>query len=231
MKVRDIMTTGIETASPDTSLQEIARMMQREDVGAIPIIDGDELAGIITDRDIVVRCIAAGKDPADTEAEQILSGDLETAEPDDDVQEASRIMSQRQIRRLPVCEGGRLLGMISIGDIAVKEEEDRAGEALQEISQGVKSEAPARKQPASEGRQSAGSRAGRKSQSSGRDYESELASAGSASRPGNVRVPGAARGKVQPISNRARGDEMERQRRVNPQRAAGSSGRKRRKAS
>lgn len=138
MKVRDIMTTAVETAAPDSSLQEIARMMKVEDVGSIPIVDGDELAGIITDRDIVVRCIAAGKDPSDTAAQDILSGDLQTVEPDADVQQAARIMAEHRIRRLPVCEDGNLVGMVSIGDIAVKEGEDTAGEALEDISEGVK---------------------------------------------------------------------------------------------
>lgn len=184
MKVREIMTTGVETAAPDSSLREIAKMMKDEDVGSIPIVDGDELTGIVTDRDIVVRCIAAGKDPSDTNAEDILSGDLQTVEPDEDVEDAARIMAERQIRRLPVCESGKLVGMISIGDIAVKEDEDTAGEALEEISEGVKgsggSESRGKKQPAIVG--------SRRTTEPGRDYEGELASAGSAARnTGKVR--------------------------------------------
>ncbi len=122
MKVRDIMTTGVECAAPDTSLKEIASMMKDEDVGAIPVVEGEELTGIITDRDIVVRCIAAGNDPAETEADEILSGDLVTVEADDDVDTAARIMAEHQIRRLPVVEDGNLIGMVSLGDIAVKED-------------------------------------------------------------------------------------------------------------
>jgi len=200
MKVRDIMTTAVETATPETNLQDIATMMKNEDVGSIPILDGDELLGIITDRDIVVRCVAAGKDPSDLEAGQILSEDLQTVDPDDDVEDAARMMSERQIRRLPVCEDGNLVGMLSIGDIAVKESEDTAGDALEDISEGVKpspgSQARGRKQPAPAGLQTSG------------------------------------RGKVQAISNRAPGEEITRQQRVNPKRAAaGSSGKKRRKVS
>ena len=147
MKVRDIMTTGVETAAPETSLEQIATMMKNEDVGAIPIVDGDELTGIITDRDIVIRCIAAGDDPGETEAESILSEELVTVAPDDNVEHAAQLMSQRQVRRLPVVEDGRLVGMISLGDIAVKEDEETAGDALEDISEGVKSGGKGRPQP------------------------------------------------------------------------------------
>ncbi len=202
MKVRDIMTTGVEIAAPDSSLQEIATLMKNEDVGAIPIVDGNELWGIITDRDIVVRCIAAGKNPSQTEAQEVLSEDLETVEPDDDVQEAGRIMAEQQVRRLPVVEDGTLVGMVSIGDVAVKQSERTAGKALEDISEGVK-----------------GSAEGLSKKPPVRQVASPPRAIGT-------------RAKVQAISNRASGDEMERQRRVNPERAAaGSSGRKRRRAS
>ncbi len=155
MKVRDIMTTGVECAAPDTSLKEIATMMKDEDVGSIPVVDGEELTGIITDRDIVVRCIAAGNDPAETEADEILSGDLVTVEADDDVDTAARIMAEHQIRRLPVVEDGNLIGMVSLGDVAVKEDERRAGSALEDISEGVKDrgirKAPARETQSGQG--------------------------------------------------------------------------------
>ena len=216
MKVRDIMSTDVETATPDTTLEQIATMMKEQDVGSIPVVDGDELTGIVTDRDIVVRCIATGDDPSEVEAEQILSGDLQTVEPDDDVEQAARIMSRHQIRRLPVVEDGELVGMVSIGDIAVKEDEDTAGDALEDISEGVKGKrnvnsARGNKQPVAI---SGGGSARGREESSARGRN-----AGSAS----------ARGK-QGISNRASGDEIERQQRVNPKRAAsGSSGPRRRK--
>src|SRR5512140_3305848 len=106
MKVWEIMTAEVATANPDTSLREIANMMREEDTGAIPVLDGDELAGIVTDRDIVIRCVAEGRDPEDTTAEDILSERLETVEPDADVEEASTLMAKRQIRRLPVVQDG-----------------------------------------------------------------------------------------------------------------------------
>jgi CBS domain-containing protein len=139
MNIRDMMTTGVSTAAPDTTVEEIATIMKREDVGAIPIVEDDELCGVLTDRDIVVRCVAEGKNPADTRAEDILSEDLHVIEVDDDVDAAAELMSRHQIRRLPVVEDGRLIGILSIGDIAVKEGDDRtSGDMLQGISQGVK---------------------------------------------------------------------------------------------
>ena len=142
MNIRDIMTTRVTTASPDTTLEEIATMMKREDVGVIPIVDEEDLCGLLTDRDIVLRCVAEGRSPAETRAEDILSEDLHMIEVDDDVDSAAELMSRQQIRRLPVVENGRLVGILSIGDIAVKEGDDRtSGDTLQGISQGVKSSA------------------------------------------------------------------------------------------
>jgi CBS domain-containing protein len=141
MKVREIMTTEVESAVPDSTLAEIAGMMRDEDVGAIPVVDGDELVGIITDRDIVVRCIADGKDPADLTAEEIIRETPQVISPEDDVEQASRLMAQRQIRRLPVVQDGQLVGMLSIGDIAVKHgDEQVAAETLDKVSRGVKGE-------------------------------------------------------------------------------------------
>lgn len=142
MKVRDIMTSDeLATATLDTTLEEIANMMKEENVGAIPILDEDNnLAGIITDRDIVVRAIAEGQDPSSCTAEEILSEQMHTIKPDAGLEEAADLMARHKIRRLPVVEDSVIIGMISLGDISVKaeEEEDKAGEALGEISEGVK---------------------------------------------------------------------------------------------
>ena len=139
MKVMEIMTTDISTVEPDTTLEEIATLMRNEDVGAVPVIEGDKLLGVITDRDIVVRCIAEGKHPSEVCAEDILTDDLEIIAPHADVDEAAELMSRRQIRRLPVVESGRLLGIVSLGDIAVKQLDDKvSGDALEGVSQGVK---------------------------------------------------------------------------------------------
>ena len=137
MKVRDIMTTDVATATPDTTLEDIATMMREEDTGAIPVLDGDELVGIITDRDIVIRCIAEGKDPVETTVGDVLTEGLETIEPDADVQHAHSLMSRRQVRRLPVVDDGEFIGIISIGDIAVKSDTN-VGDTLENVSEGVK---------------------------------------------------------------------------------------------
>jgi CBS domain-containing protein len=140
MRVSDIMTKDVATAELETSLEEIATLMKEENVGAIPVLDDDgDLAGIITDRDIVIRCIAEGKDVTESRAEDILSEDCEVANPEMDVKEASQLMASRQIRRLPVVEDGKLIGMLSIGDVAVKTANDKmSGDALEKVSQGVK---------------------------------------------------------------------------------------------
>jgi len=142
MKVSQLMTKNVSAADLETTLEEIATMMRDEDAGAIPVLDGEMLVGIVTDRDIVLRCIAEGRDPVGTTSEEILSADLITIRPNDDVDIAARVMSQRQVRRLPVVdENGNLVGMLSLGDIAVKEDGDAEGaEALQGISRGVKDE-------------------------------------------------------------------------------------------
>lgn len=139
MKVREIMTTDVVTATLDTTLDQIAGMMRDQDAGAIPILDDDELVGIITDRDIVVRCIAEGKDPSATSAEEVLlEEELETISPDVDAEEAARLMASKQVRRLPVVEDEVLVGIISLGDISAKGEPEAAGKAFQDVSQGVK---------------------------------------------------------------------------------------------
>jgi CBS domain-containing protein len=140
MKVSDVMTTDVETVQLSSTVEEVASIMKVEDVGAVPVVDeDDDLVGIVTDRDIVVRCIAEGRDPAETSVQDVLSQQLETIEPDVDVEEAARLMADKQIRRLPVCEDGELVGMISIGDLAVKTpHREASAEALRDISVGVK---------------------------------------------------------------------------------------------
>src|SRR4051812_15196698 len=137
MKVRDVMTSDVVTASPDTTLEEIATMMKSGDTGAIPVVEEGELLGIITDRDIVIRCVAQGKDPSEVTADDILSEALEVVGPDADAAEALDIMGRTQIRRLPVVDNGELIGMVSIGDLAVKQgDEQETGETLKNVSQG-----------------------------------------------------------------------------------------------
>jgi CBS domain-containing protein len=140
MKVRDIMTTDLAVADPDTTIEEIASIMKEENVGSIPVCEeDDELVGIITDRDIVVRCIAEGKDPAEVTAEEFVSGELHTIGPESNTEDVSRIMAEKQVRRVPVVEDGKLIGMVSLGDVAVKaKDDDLSGATLEDVSEGVK---------------------------------------------------------------------------------------------
>lgn len=137
MKIRDIMTTDVTTAELCSTLEEIATIMRHEDVGAVPIVDDHELVGLVTDRDIVLRCVAEGGDPAESIAEDILTGSLITISPEDDLPKAADLMSKNQVLRLPVVLENRFIGMVAFGDIAVKQQDDR-GAAVKWISQGAK---------------------------------------------------------------------------------------------
>src|SRR5436190_23625129 len=103
MKVRDLMTPNPTCADPETTVEEIATLMKEEDIGCVPIIDEEgQVAGVITDRDIVVRCIAEGKDPSECRADDVITPQSVCISPTADAKEAARLMAQRQVRRLPV---------------------------------------------------------------------------------------------------------------------------------
>ncbi|WCK54863.1 CBS domain-containing protein [Aneurinibacillus sp. Ricciae_BoGa-3] len=136
MKLRDIMTTEVQTCSPQDSLVQVAKIMWKEDVGIIPVVEGNKLVGVVTDRDIVLRCVAEGDDIRATTAQKCITTDMITATPDMDAHEAARLMGEHQIRRLPIVENGRLSGIVAIGDMAVVSiHEDEAGRALSGISE------------------------------------------------------------------------------------------------
>jgi CBS domain-containing protein len=138
MKLRDVMTPNPRTLDSTATVQEAARVMRDEDTGVVPIVENGKPVGLITDRDIVVRAVAVGAEPT-RPVRELATDTLVTAEPDMTTGEAAELMGQHQVRRLLVCEGDRLVGVASIGDIAVKEGKDRrVGDTLQEISQGVK---------------------------------------------------------------------------------------------
>lgn len=136
MLVRDVMVTALKTARIGDTLQTVARLMRDHDVGAILVVDGEQRpAGLLTDRDIVIRCVAEGIAPAQGRAEDFLQGPLITVEADSPLEHASRLMAQHQIRRLPVTRDGRVVGMISLGDLAQREPEKHTVAAtLQEVS-------------------------------------------------------------------------------------------------
>jgi CBS domain-containing protein len=138
MKIRDVMTPNPRTVSPDDTVQAAARIMQTEDTGAVPVVTEGRVLAVVTDRDIVVRVVAEGGSFS-SPVRSIASRDVVCATPDMSTREASDLMSEHQVRRLPVVENDRLVGIVSIGDLAVKEGKDtRIGDTLQNISEGVK---------------------------------------------------------------------------------------------
>ncbi len=138
MKIRDVMTPNPRTVSPDDTVQAAARIMQAEDTGAVPVVNNGRVLAMVTDRDIVVRVVAQGGSVTGS-VRDIASMDVICASPEMSTREASELMSEHQVRRLPVVENGILVGIVSIGDIAVKENKDsRTGDTLERISEGVK---------------------------------------------------------------------------------------------
>ena len=132
--VREMMTADPEQVDRDDTVQDAAAKMRELNVGAIPVIAGGQVQGIITDRDITVRVIAENRKLADVRVHEIASGNPVTVTPDTDMNQAAQLMAQHQVRRLPVVEGGRLVGMLSLGDLAVEGDTREAGQALKEIS-------------------------------------------------------------------------------------------------
>ena len=132
---RDIMTGGAECIGVNETLEQAARKMKDLDVGSLPICGEDNrLKGMLTDRDIVVRCLADGGDPKSTKAGDLAEGKPVTIGADDTIEEAIRTMQQHQVRRLPVIDGHDLIGMLSQADIARNYPEDRVGELVEFIS-------------------------------------------------------------------------------------------------
>lgn len=136
MQIKDILTSDVETVSPDTRIQEVARKMKELDIGSVPVCSGRRLLGMITDRDITVRAIAEGRDPRDTPVSDAMTGEVIFCYQDQDIEEARSLMEQYQIRRLPVVdEQDQLVGIVSLGDIATRSRDDEeSGETLKEIS-------------------------------------------------------------------------------------------------
>ena len=132
--VRDSMTPIVRTAKMTQSLIEAAALMRDDDVGSIPVVDNGLLVGIVTDRDIVVRAIAEQRDVARTTVDEVASHDPVTVRPEQDLDDALELMATYQVRRLPVVEDGRLVGMLAQADVAMQAKEKKVGEVLHEIS-------------------------------------------------------------------------------------------------
>jgi CBS domain-containing protein len=135
MKVSEVMSSKVEITSPEDSIQRAAQVMARIDSGILPVGDGDRLVGMITDRDIAIRGVGAGRNPADTPVNDVMTREVKYCFEDDDVSDVAESMAQLQVRRLPVLSRQkRLTGIISLGDIARDHEPGQAGSALQRIS-------------------------------------------------------------------------------------------------
>lgn len=135
-QIKELMTVKPRTVKQGDSIVDAAKLMKGEDTGVAPIVDGDRLVGVITDRDIAIRVVAEGRDPQSTKVEDIASQNLVTIDPQQDLDEALRLMAQHQVRRLPVVEeDGKLVGIIAQADVARHADSERTGEVVEEISE------------------------------------------------------------------------------------------------
>ncbi len=136
MQVKEIMSKEVDWIAPNVSIREAARRMRDEDIGALPVGENDQLIGMVTDRDIVIRVLPNGKDPDGATAREAMSNRLLYCFEDQEAEDVAVNMGENQVRRLPVLSRDkRLVGMVSLGDIAEKASEKAAGEALGEITE------------------------------------------------------------------------------------------------
>lgn len=134
-KVRDVMTDRPRCVSPETPVREAARLMEMEDVGSLPVLEGERLAGVVTDRDIVIRAVAKGKDPIGMPVRDVASREVVTVNADEDLSEALKLMATHQVRRLPVVDDDeRLVGVLAQADVAREAKEKTVGEVVEDIS-------------------------------------------------------------------------------------------------
>lgn len=141
MKLRDVMTNPVIRINPDETVAVAARTLTHYNIGVLPVCGSDgRICGLITDRDIVTRCLAAGRSPTSTAVRDVMTSKVIVARPDMDTTVAAGLMGREQIRRLPVMENGKLCGMVSLGDLAITDETSiDAGDALTEISSNLSS--------------------------------------------------------------------------------------------
>ncbi|MDD3705958.1 MAG: CBS domain-containing protein [Clostridiaceae bacterium] len=138
MKVKQIMTTDVSTVAPNDTVTKAASIMKQLNVGSVPVTDGNRVVGMITDRDITLRGVAKGGDP-NQKIMEVMTSDIKYATPDMDVHAVADLMAENQVRRLPVIDNDKLVGIVAIGDLAVENIfENEAGEALHNISMGVR---------------------------------------------------------------------------------------------
>lgn len=134
MKVRDIMSRDVQVARPGDTIRNVAGRMSSGDFGFMPVAEGDQLVGTVTDRDLVVRALAGGSGP-DTPVGEVMTRNVEWRRDDEDLKDVLKCMSDKQIRRLPILDkADRLVGVVSLGDLSTRVKEKYAGEALEDIS-------------------------------------------------------------------------------------------------
>jgi CBS domain-containing protein len=134
-KVRQAMSRDPRSVGESTSVQEAARLMKEQDVGSLPVVEYERLVGIVTDRDIVIRGVAVRSDVSSLSVMDVASHEVMTITPDQELDEALWLMAQEQVRRLPVVDGDRLVGILAQADVAREGDEERVGETLEQISQ------------------------------------------------------------------------------------------------
>ena len=124
MQVKDIMTKDVAFVNPATTVVEAAQLMQKHNVGSVPVCDQNGIIGIVTDRDIVVRNVAHSKDPGKTPVKDVMTSEITSVAPEADIKDVFRMMSSKQIRRLPVVKDNKLVGIVSIGDVATEAQQN-----------------------------------------------------------------------------------------------------------
>lgn len=135
MKIADAMHHQADWASADTPVSELAKMMAKDDIGAIPVGKDDKLIGMVTDRDIALRVVAEGRDPAETRAEEVMTKGIVYCRTTESVEDAIHLMDQKKIRRLPVIDDNkRLVGMLSLGDVSHAVSRELSGELLHAVA-------------------------------------------------------------------------------------------------
>jgi CBS domain-containing protein len=138
MKVRDAMAKTVSSARKSDKVIDVAQKMKQEDAGFIPVVEnGGTLIGVITDRDIVIRCIAEGHDPRSETAEHLMSRQVTIIAPDDDIEQAAKMMEREEIRRLPVAEKGRLVGVLSHGNLVQATKNKTAEKVTEGVTRGA----------------------------------------------------------------------------------------------
>lgn len=139
MKIREVMTNQVIRIHPEETVTVAARTLTHYNIGALPVCDHNgQICGMVTDRDIVTRCLASNRKPENTRVRDVMTGWVVSASPDMDTSVAAHLMGRQQVRRLPVVENGRLCGMVSLGDLAVREQSNPdAADALGDISNNI----------------------------------------------------------------------------------------------